>query len=559
MMSTIPVIDMQEPAGAQTMLTILAVDDAATMRETLRSLLSAEYDLLLADSAAAFAAAIDSTIPNIVLLDLNLPDGNGIDLCRSLRRNPHFDDCSIIIITAYSDEKTLEEGYLAGADDFLRKPFIPTELLSKIRLFDRSIRDRQRQKLSLEMQIRTNEKLNWMNRLMKECIGSRDIRSSLKSAEGLADIIETGYLEVAQMTGGEFSSVVTLVHDRSARYKTVGELASRGAFREMPGEFPRRMRIKSGGDDIHCLYSSLQLENGRHGIVLFEHFKPFTDDDMHLVSLFTSFFGMLYQRFSIERVIDGMNKSYRSELSKVRKIQVSFLPDFSKIRGYDISSTYLPAEDISGDFFDGYYLNDHIFQITICDVSGHGVASSYVGNQLRTLFKNLSAPGKNPSLIAKEASGVMTTELKDMYYFATAIICQIDLDSGNMVYVNAGHPPMILNSAESGTCSILEYTGPIIGLFPDNTYHDAELTLESGDSLLMYTDGLTEAADRKSSLFTMFGEERLLEAFKRAQGQPSRDILHSIVGSMYEFTQYCEQMDDITAICIRRYWDEIVL
>ena len=92
----------------------------------------------------------------------------------------------------------------------------------------------------------------------------------------------------------------------------------------------------------------------------------------------------------------------------------------------------------------------------------------------------------------------------------------------------------------------------MVGLFDDNEYETRELTLEEGDTLLLYTDGVTEASRSIEGNSEMYGEERLLDNFTSLRGANSRDIIHTIIGTVYEYTEYGDQEDDITLICIRR-------
>lgn len=244
---------------------------------------------------------------------------------------------------------------------------------------------------------------------------------------------------------------------------------------------------------------------------------------------------------------------FKHELSDIRKIQASLLPDFKSVTGYDINSAYLPANDISGDFFDGFFISEDVFQIIICDVSGHGMASAYIGNEIRTIFRIHSSENNPIETTARLMNSILVKELKEMYYYCTAIICRINIKTGAINYLNAGHPPAVMYNTDTGLASAVESSSPLIGLFADNEFRSINLTLKSNDYLLLYTDGISEAIEfDKITEKGMFGIKRIIESVVENVGSSSKEMLLMLMSRVYEFMEYTEQMDDITAICIRK-------
>ena len=534
---------------------ILAMDDSAVMREALSQILSSDYELTLVKNHADFREMLEPSEPHIILLDLNIPDGNGIDICRTLRLDNRYEETAIIIITGSNDMETIEDGYSAGADDFIRKPIIPYELKAKIQLFEKSIRHKSQLVKAYTTQVELNKKLNMFQQIVQDNISTRDLESSFRTAEELSEIINAGYIEIIKISGSERQSILSKSYNESGRYRSFEELNKILQVTERIRDKTETMKIKSGDSSLHCLVIPLLLNRKIFGYILIENNTPFSEEDLRIIALFSNFFTIIHNRFSIENEIEKMNNEYKAEISKVRKIQVSMLPDFSTIRGYDISAAYIPAQDISGDFFDSNYIDEDTYQIIICDISGHGIASSYIGNQIRTLFKTASHEMDSPSAIVKAVNDAIATDLQGLYYYATAVVIQIQLKEGIIRYVNAGHPPILLYKKNEQKEHRLMQTGPLIGLFEDNEYREEEIRLEENDTILLYTDGVTEAGSDRIEAGNdaeMFGDDRLMEGFVENQGLSSRDIIQSIIGQVYEFTDYSEQSDDVTIICIRK-------
>jgi serine phosphatase RsbU (regulator of sigma subunit) len=252
----------------------------------------------------------------------------------------------------------------------------------------------------------------------------------------------------------------------------------------------------------------------------------------------------------METAIRASEKRMRNEIAKVRNIQAVILPDFSRVTGYDIASLFLPADDISGDFFDGYFISDTVFQVIICDVMDHGMASAYIGMEIRSLFRAFSMERLKPPELIRAVNVKLSEDFSGIMYYATVAVCQLDLGTDTLVYSSGGHPPSLYLPAGGTEVRETGFMGPLIGLNEKNNYMDITLTLKSGDGLLMYTDGITEALDARSG--EMFGRENLAADFIASGRQPSKEVVRSALEKAFEFTDYAAIDDDITMICIRK-------
>lgn len=151
----------------------------------------------------------------------------------------------------------------------------------------------------------------------------------------------------------------------------------------------------------------------------------------------------------METAIRASEKRMRDQISKVRNIQAVILPDFSQVEGYDIASLFLPADDISGDFFDGYFISDTVFQVIICDVMDHGMASAYIGMEIRSLFRAFSMERLTPPDLIRAVNVKLSEDFSEIMYYATVAVCQIDLETDTLIYSSGGHPPSL--SSPPGT------------------------------------------------------------------------------------------------------------
>jgi len=266
---------------------------------------------------------------------------------------------------------------------------------------------------------------------------------------------------------------------------------------------------------------------------------------------FQSFKNAVIKGLEFKRLHDyekNYTEQIRSEISKVRGLEALMRPEF-KIKGFDSAFSILPAEDLSGDFLDGFYLNEHLYQVILADVSGHGIASSYIGTNIKSMFRAFTSENISPSELISKVNKLLSIEMKKISYFATVVVLNINTKNGEVQYASGGHHPALLCNSGSGKCVEIKGSGPLIGLFENPEYKTVSFTINKGETLLLYTDGVTEPYSSDGSI--QYGEERLQDVFIDSIENPSIDIIHSILDSLYTFTDYALQDDDITIVCIK--------
>lgn len=250
----------------------------------------------------------------------------------------------------------------------------------------------------------------------------------------------------------------------------------------------------------------------------------------------------------LEQQIQHYQKSLRNEIAALRNIQATLFPDFSKIPNYDIACVYIPAGELSGDFIDGYFVDDETYQIVICDVMGHGLASAYLGMEIRSLFRAISLKKLAPSEILAEVNNILVLDFSQVLYFATAAIVQIHFPTHQICYSSAGHPPS-LHRTNKNTINQIGFTGSLMGLRAGNAYEDVVINFSSNEYFLMYTDGVTEA--HNNILGENYGIERLMQEFVQTTSS-ALETVHLLSINMFQFTDFAPIEDDITLLCFKR-------
>ena len=529
---------------------ILAMDDDPVAREYIKITLGDSYIIEYAQDVASARIILDTFHPNIFLLDVNLPDGNGIDLCRELKSNMAYRDCFFVVMTAKTDDKTLKEAYSNGADDYFRKPFNQFELKSKIKIIKLIMDVRENLKLAYQAQLDYNVQLYKLGEYVKKALISTDSDTVLQNAEKLSSMIDTTYIEILKVKKGVPLSIIQKQISGKNPVVTFKEIQGNSNFAALSEKEINYFKLKKNTNEIHICLFSVKFRNSIYGYILIERSEKFTTNDRELISLYMDYINLINERLSIQKELRSINDNFKKEIDIIRKLEVSNLPDFKVIKGYDTGFSFMPAQDLSGDFFDGFFIDDETYQIILCDVSGHGVSSSYVGNHIRTLFREKSAPGKKPSDIAAEVNSSLADSFSEHHFYCTAQIVQIFLNTDHILFTSAGHPEALLFRNADKEISLIKGLSPMIGMFKDEIYKDEMITLQKGDFLFLYTDGIVE--EQGADINEMMGTERLIRNFDDIEGMESGEIIHHALGKFYEFNGYKPQKDDITLICIKK-------
>ncbi|MFI3287214.1 MAG: SpoIIE family protein phosphatase [Rikenellaceae bacterium] len=239
-----------------------------------------------------------------------------------------------------------------------------------------------------------------------------------------------------------------------------------------------------------------------------------------------------------------------SELHIATTIQMDMLPTlfppFDGREEVELYATMTPAKEVGGDLYDFFFAGDSLY-FTIGDVAGKGVPASLFMALTSSVFRASAKYLSEPSLILKEMNRFMF-EKNSSDLFTTLFIGKLDLKSGEMKYANAGHNPPIL--MREGKATLLSATANLpLGVLEDMDFKAHSIVLSLRDTLLLYTDGLTEAENERSELYSA---ERLLALLTDNINEKStKGLIEKIGKSVEDFTKGTDQSDDMTMLALR--------
>ena len=276
----------------------------------------------------------------------------------------------------------------------------------------------------------------------------------------------------------------------------------------------------------------------------------------HLATCFNAMTDELQSYMKNLTQVTAEKERIATELSVATNIQKSMLPNifppFPTKREFDIYATMHAAKEVGGDFYDFYLLDERHLVITIADVSGKGVPAALFMVISKTILKDFAQTmgGLDDVAPLVACANDQLCQNNDAMMFVTAFVGMLDIETGRLAYVSAGHnPPLIFRAAE-GKFSYLDVKrNLILGFRSGAQYQGQETILAPGDRIFLYTDGVTEAMNEEEELY---GEERLLSCLNGTvpQNHGVNELLASVSSSLKEHVKTAEQSDDITMLAL---------
>ena len=249
--------------------------------------------------------------------------------------------------------------------------------------------------------------------------------------------------------------------------------------------------------------------------------------------------------------ITAEKERINSELSMASRIQASMLPDtfpaFPDRKEFDIFAAMDPAREVGGDFYDFFMIDGDHLGIVIADVSGKGVPAALYMMIAMNIIRSHSLMGESPEKVLADTNTALCSNNR-MEMFVTAWVGVLEISTGRMVAASAGHEFPAVYSASAGKFELLKgKNGFVLGGIEGARYKEYSLTLQPGDKLFIYTDGVPEATDSSQ---TLFGTERMLASLNRAGGASPRATLETVRADVDAFVGKAEQFDDLTMLCL---------
>ena len=248
---------------------------------------------------------------------------------------------------------------------------------------------------------------------------------------------------------------------------------------------------------------------------------------------------------------ERLQKQEREDLEFARRIQLASVPRrfpaFPDRGEIDICGRLAPTRAVGGDFFDFYLMDPDRLVIAIGDASGKGVASAMFVGMARSALKSEAVRTAEPEICLTEANRTIAADNESMM-FMTTFYAVLDLRTGELAYANAGHTQAYLLGPEHGVRPLVADPGLPLGVVEDFRYLPHHHRLAPGEAVVLYTDGVTEAAAVDG---TLFGERRLEEVLARPRTASCETIVDEVFDAVMQFSKGAAQADDIAILVVR--------
>src|SRR5713101_1269033 len=276
-----------------------------------------------------------------------------------------------------------------------------------------------------------------------------------------------------------------------------------------------------------------------------EQWEFLSPADLQFLSAAGSQVAIALERARLHDLAETQRTRQEKELEMARAVQKSLLPtQLPSILGFTVAADWRPAREVAGDFYDFFSLPDGRWGIVLADVSGKGAPAALYMAMARSLIRSEAGRYSNPSAVLTEVNRRLLVECCNEM-FVTVFYAIVDPVQRSLTYASAGHDPPFLRRA-SGRVERLALGGLIMGVFEEVSFSAETLKLESGDTLVAHTDGLTDTVNHQDEAY---GHTRLADAINRASCA-AQEILAHILRDLRAFAGPVPQPDDITLLIL---------
>ncbi|MEW6404352.1 MAG: GAF domain-containing protein [Chloroflexota bacterium] len=297
----------------------------------------------------------------------------------------------------------------------------------------------------------------------------------------------------------------------------------------------------------------LSIKNDLFGVMLVEEAEDGRRFRARRIEIITGIAQQAALAIQNDRLQQAMvvRERLETEAQLARQIQQTFIPDtLPQYEGWQFAARWRTARQVGGDFYDVFELPNRRLGLFIADVADKGMPAALFMALTRTLMRAAVIETDSPAEALTRVNDLLLPDTQQGM-FVTAAYVVVDLKRGELTYVNAGHnPPLWMK--RSGEIERLTRTGVALGVMEQPNMTQRTISLEPGESLLLYTDGLTESFNSEGGFY---GEERLLERLKFLLDSPAEELLSSVEAHLNEFTDPMPPADDMTMMAVKRIYD----
>ncbi len=367
---------------------------------------------------------------------------------------------------------------------------------------------------------------------------------SVGAERGVLMTLEGGSLAVQASRGNGFR-ISSTVRDQVLNQKAsllVRNVQDEEAFRSMQSIVSQGVRA--------LMAVPLQTDNQVIGLIYVDtsHWlREFSGDDLNLLTVMANVAAIRIERERLAE-LEHARRRMASELEQAAEIQSQFLPACApQVPGLELAGFNASCRTVGGDYYDFLTYPDGRVAVMVGDVCGKGMPAALLMMGLQARVQVLAAEPNPPAVVVDRLNRVLAAATLNTR-FISFFFALLDPASGELAYSNAGHNPPLLIRA-NGTLEWLTEGGPVLGIVPNATYDEVRCVLNSGDVVVLYSDGVTDATNAQVE---DFGETRLSEVLQQVHHGSADAILSALTKSVKDWAAGTPSPDDITLVVVRK-------
>lgn len=273
----------------------------------------------------------------------------------------------------------------------------------------------------------------------------------------------------------------------------------------------------------------------------------FSKDDLRLLSIIAAQSGQLIRNSQLQQ--EALEKErLAQELATARSMQMTLLPkEYPTSPYFELACFFSPAEEVGGDYYDFFQLNDQQLGIVQADVSGHGASAAMIMTMLKGILHSITHQFRDTAEALQEINKILLHSAPSDVFVTMAFLL-LDPRKKNLEFSNAGHLPPLLINHKHGELQLLENHGCALNCDENSIYQTKQLSLDEGDCLCIYTDGLIEAFNSRAEMYSL---HRLKDLLQKSARNSAEEIITDLKNSLENFLESTPQTDDIAAIVIK--------
>lgn len=479
----------------------------------------------------------DNPNATLILSDINMPGISGLQLLKTLKNL--YPEMPVMMVTAYGDEANHMKAMAYKADGFINKPIDFAALKEKIIKYN-PYREEKAIPLSSKA-VHKNKIMVVDDEPALEALIRQKFRQQIRNNEMEFLFASNGFeaLKVIEQDP-DIGIVLTDIN--------MPEMDGLTFLSKLKGQnrLFRSIVISAYGD----------MENIRAAMNLGA--SDFITKPIDLKDLATTLEKVTEQYNFLKEgaLAQNRNIEYRKELEIASYIQQTFIPHnftpFPESKAIDVFGKMFPAKEVSGDFFDFFPISGDKLGFVIADVSGKGVPAALFMVMSKTLLRSTALANPSPKKCIQEVSHYLCYNNESMM-FVTLFYGILDLKTGIVNYCDAGHHPPFILSKDGSLTQLVKEGGIALGIIDDlerenSLYKEKTFQLKKGDAIILFTDGVTEAINKKGEPYPITRLEHILKSNVSANFPI---LVSNLKSDIDEFTEGQAQYDDITLLCIR--------